>query len=250
MNNIFWRRNVGTLNWRFEADEQLRWLAEYHGLQWMQRELHHKGKIKGGLLNKTSGILAELTFRAMLDELKIPHSATEAIFDKKHDVNFGKIFDFRLADGTTIDIKALPPGSLEKLNLNQWEAQNIGVCDYYVLYKCVGMYANDEYSDMRTLDEKSAILGEKLWGQKASEEEHEKRLSEFKQVRANLEKYIKRIIKIDFVAFIESAALVKSENLKEGPYGPYYSLKIPDRLKPPFHSYQEFAADILHTTLL
>ena len=196
------RRDKSTLNWTFEAGEPLTWLAEANGLMWMQRELVHKKAIHGGLLNKSSGILTELTFRAMLDELKIPHTATESILDKKHSVNAGKIFDFRLSDGSTIDLKALPPcNSKKELKLNQKEAQYIGVCDYYVLYACSGTYTHEEIQDMRSLDEQSARLGEKIWRGIPNAEKAIAQ-SEFSKVRTKLHEYITKIKKIEFITFV------------------------------------------------
>ncbi len=241
------RRMHNSLDWRIDTDEPLIWLATYHGLQWMQREYIHKKRIKGGLLNKSCGILTELIFRAMLDELKVPHVATEPIFDKKHNVNIEKIYDFRLSDGRTIDVKTLPPGSHNKaLNLNQNEAKNNGVCDYYAVFECKGMYSEHEFADMQALDKKSEELGEKLWG---NEVEHKNVLEDFRQVKTKMEEYLRRIKIIRFVAYAEGTALVKSQNLKDGLYGPYYSLKLSDTLKPPFHSYQEFADSVLHATI-
>jgi hypothetical protein len=186
----------------------------------------------------------------MLDELRVAHSATESILDKSHSVNDGKIYDFRLSDGSTIDLKTLPPcNSNNELKLNQSEAQNIGVCDYYVLYKCSGSYSEKEIEDMRALDERSARLAEKSWSLSASTDRVCAQ-SEFSQVRAKLHEYITRINKIEFITFVEGKDLVKQENVRSGKFGDYYSLIVPDSLTPPFHSYQEFAADILHATLL
>jgi hypothetical protein len=242
------RRLKNTLDWALEADERLIWLAEAEGLLWMQRELGYKRTIKGGLLNKACGVLAELTFRSMLDELNVPHTATEQILDKRHPVNVGRIYDFRLANGTTIDIKALPISSLNyNLNVNKDEAERIGVCDYYVLYKCKGMFVDHEYDDMRALDKRSVELGISYFGEQAVDESIK---LEFNQVKAKLEKYLYRMMLMDFVAYTEGGNLVKPENLKNGDFGPYYSLKVPDNLTPPFRSYKDFAVNVLHSELL
>lgn len=246
------RRVKGTLSWIIDPDEPFFWLAEGEALSWMQGEFSDKQKVKGGLMNKACGILAELIFRAMLDELNIPHIATEPLLSKKHPVNIGKMFDIKFADSRMVDAKALPPYQYrENLNVNQWEVQESGVCDFYVLFKCLGGYTSAECVDMRALDERSARLMEKLLSEPNSEEH----INEFNRVKIELHHYIERIAKIDFIAYVAGFTLVKQENLKPGKYGygDYYGLTVHygtgGTLEPPFHSQKEFADDILLTQL-
>jgi hypothetical protein len=245
---VSFRRIRGTLNWRIDTDEPFLLLAEHEALEWMQREYSDKKKVKGGLVNKASGILTELIFNAMLDELNVPHVTNETLLSKRHPVNIGKIFDFKLADGRTIDVKALPPYQYrENMNVNQWEVDNIGVCDFYVLFKCSGEYTEDDYVDIRDLDKRSARLMEEL----LSEPNCEEIINEFNSVKERLHHYIGRISKVDFIAYVAGSELVKPGNLKPGKYGfgYYYGLTVHyengDKLMSPFHSQKEFAGMIL-----
>jgi hypothetical protein len=245
------RRIPRTLNWTIELDEPFLELAEHSAIDWMQREFNYKGQVKGGLLNKASGIIAELILRSMLDELNIPHVATEPLLDKKHPVNVGKMFDIKLTNGSTIDVKALPADQhYENLNLNQLEAQRIGVCDFYILFKCSDDYSNDEAEDMRKLDRESARFAERLWKEPKSSDAYEKDLKEFIIVKEKLHSYIARIKNIAFISWVRGDDLVQPKNLKRGEFGDYYQLSVLygtyGRLLPPFYSMDEFADAILH----
>lgn len=251
MHRFLYRRVKGTLDWKIENDEPFIWLAEHIALEWMIREYNYKKKVKGGLIFKGCGILAEVTFRSMLDELNVHHICTEPLLDKKHPVNIGKIFDFELSDGTSIDVKALPPTKNgENLNLNQWEAQNIGICDFYILFKCSGEFSDAEKKDMIKLDEQSAQLAERLLQQhKIINKE-----SQFSIVEEKLLAYFKRIAIVKFIAYISGEDLVRKENLRpekvEG-WGDYYGLTVhysgaQNNIMQPFHSFKEFTEKVLH----
>jgi len=245
------RRIPRTLSWDFEAGEQFTRLATQNATYWMNWECERKGKIYGGLLNKATGILVELTFRAILDELKVPHTATESFLHKFHPVNAGKIYDFRLADGTTIDLKAAPPcNPRRRLNVNQYEVTHSEICDYYVLYNLSGNYTNTELFNMGAADKNSVTLGEKLWNPKISEEErekeHEKTLPEFVKVMEKLRGYILDIKHMKFIGYAKGEELVKRDNLVEdGPFGSYYCLDVPEKEM----VQQDFAREVLHIAL-
>jgi hypothetical protein len=244
------RRIKGTLNWVMNNDEPFLTYAGKQALDWMHREFDSKKRVKGGLINKACGILAENLFRSILDELNVPHVATEPMLSKGHPVNVHRIYDFMLADGTTIDIKSLPPQQYsEKINLNQQEAEEIGVCDWYGLYACTGDFKQEEIEIMLNLcDKQSAELAEILWSGKADV------ASELDAVITDAQEYIDRIKSVSCVGWVKGKYLVKPENLitRKAIYGPYFSLtihRLQGKLSEPFISPEEFTEKILKVKL-
>jgi len=180
----------------------------------MIREYQRKGKIKGGPWNKGSGIIGELIFDFILNQCEIPHIRTEPLLSKNHPVNEGKKYDSKIGK-TTIDIKTLPPrlsGQPSNLNVNYDELGEEGkdACDIYILIELAGNLTNEEIKEALELDK---TLRNKI------------PIEEFKEKRARLEALFDKIKKARFLGWTTKDKLIKRENVKQGHYGSYYSLR-------------------------
>jgi hypothetical protein len=228
----------GSLSWHIDPDEPLTWFSSGMALQWIINEYNRKGRVKGGLLNKASGILAQQSFDDWMLEHNILHDRTDPLLDSEHPVNRGKHWDFRLVDGKTIDVKALPPTAHHaNINVNQSEVEGSGMspCDFYILFRCMGDFTSTELADMEQLDRELCALVPLTSPEKKNA---------FKANHDKLKAYINRIIDIRFVGWARKAELIRAENLKSGPFGLYYSLA------PPYPNTEAaFAENVLHTEL-
>jgi hypothetical protein len=206
------QRVKSRLDWIIEKDEPLLWLARNLALLWMNRELQHKGKVKGGPLNKGCGILVEEIFSAMLIEMDVPHIRTLPILDKSHNVNKGKAFDFKVGN-LTIDIKAIPPCATHgNINVNACEVDKGEWCNLYIAYKCEGNFTERELGEMRTLDDDLTHLYTS--GKRAE--------AEFKEKIVKLRSYMEKINKVNLVGWCNKGDFAYQP---KGKYGPYYYAK-------------------------